>query len=323
MAVYKVPQDVEAEDKLIGPFGFRQFIYLIIVAFACFVAYVLSKIFIGLILIPAPFIVFFAAIALPLRKDQPTETYLAAIIQFYLRPKRRLWMPDGVLSTVEITAPKKIEEHRTKDLSEDEALDRLEHLSQIMDTRGWAARGVFNSNVNSTGNVDLAESVVAEADNATDILDATSFDKLIDKQKAASQKAAKDRMQQATVSASKQPAKTPPLLTKPNPDIAQAIAGLQVSPSDDADVKNVKFDPYPKAIHQAIIQPIGSKTQTTPVSDDDQPDDSLTQSTSDNAPSPDIIKLAVESEGLKVSTVAQQANRIEEKQTKEVEVKLH
>jgi hypothetical protein len=32
MAVYKVPQDVEAEDKLIGPFSFRQFIYLIIVA---------------------------------------------------------------------------------------------------------------------------------------------------------------------------------------------------------------------------------------------------------------------------------------------------
>ena len=27
MAVYKVPQDVEADDKLIGPFSFRQFIY--------------------------------------------------------------------------------------------------------------------------------------------------------------------------------------------------------------------------------------------------------------------------------------------------------
>ena len=32
MAVYKVPQDVEADDKLIGPFSFRQFIYLLIVA---------------------------------------------------------------------------------------------------------------------------------------------------------------------------------------------------------------------------------------------------------------------------------------------------
>ncbi|TAL14698.1 hypothetical protein EPN95_02230, partial [Patescibacteria group bacterium] len=32
MAQYKVPQDVEADDKLIGPFSFRQFVYLIIVA---------------------------------------------------------------------------------------------------------------------------------------------------------------------------------------------------------------------------------------------------------------------------------------------------
>lgn len=322
MAVYKVPQDVEAEDKLIGPFGFRQFIYLIIVAFACFVAYVLSKIFIGLILIPAPFIVFFAAIALPLRKDQPTETYLAAILQFHLKPKNRLWKPDGVLSTVEITAPKIVDEHRTKDISEDEALDRLEHLSQIMDTRGWAARGVFNSDVNSTGNVNLAESVVAEADNATDILEATSFDKLIDKQKATSQKTAIDRMQKAAIPVSNQATTTtPPLLTKPNSDIAQAVAALQASDDSGTDDKatNVSYNPYPKAIHQAVIQPIGSKVQATPVSDDD----SSTQSTSDNAPSPDIIKLAVESEGLKVSTVAQQASRIEEKQTKEVEVKLH
>ena len=34
MATYKVPQDVEADDKLIGPFSFRQFIYLIVVALA-------------------------------------------------------------------------------------------------------------------------------------------------------------------------------------------------------------------------------------------------------------------------------------------------
>ena len=80
MAVYKVPQDVEAEDKLIGPFGFRQFIYLLIVAFFGFVAFLLGRIFIGLILIPAPIILFFLAIALPLRKDQPTEVYLAAVL---------------------------------------------------------------------------------------------------------------------------------------------------------------------------------------------------------------------------------------------------
>ena len=87
MATYKVPQDVEADDKLIGPFSFRQFIYLIIVAMAGALAWGLAQLFIGLAIIPLPVIVFFGALALPLRKDQPMEIYMAAIVSFYLKPR--------------------------------------------------------------------------------------------------------------------------------------------------------------------------------------------------------------------------------------------
>ena len=58
MAVYKVPQDVEADDKLIGPFSFRQFIYLIVVAISMAGAWGLSTVFIPLAIIPLPFIIF-------------------------------------------------------------------------------------------------------------------------------------------------------------------------------------------------------------------------------------------------------------------------
>lgn len=322
MAVYKVPQDVEAEDKLIGPFGFRQFIYLIIVAFACFIAYVLSQIFIGLILIPLPFIIFFAAIALPLRKDQPTETYLAAIIQYNLKPKKRLWMPDGVLSTVEITAPKKIEESRVKDLTQDEALDKLDRLSQIMDTRGWAARGVFNPDVDSTGNTSLMEAVVTEADTAVDILEDTNFDKLIVEQKQISQKAAINRMEKAGETPTKP---TPITSQKPKAKKQPAKEPEKAFKTDEEILKGLKFDPYPNAMHQKVIQPAGAKKAQTAQTDDndDDDDDQTAKSTSDNTPSADIINLVSNSEGLKVSTIAKQASRIEEKQAEEVEIKLH
>ena len=121
MAIYKVPQDVEAEDKLLGPFTFRQFIYLLIVAAMGFLAFVLWQILPILAIIPSPILLFFAALALPLRKDQPMETYLAAIISFYVKPRKRLWDPDGVESRVEISAPKVVEVSLSKDLSEDEA----------------------------------------------------------------------------------------------------------------------------------------------------------------------------------------------------------
>jgi len=104
MAEYKVPQDVEADDKLLGPFSFRQFIYLIIVALAIAMGWGLSRLFIPLAIIPLPIVIFFGALALPLRKDQPMEVYLAAIVSFYLKPRRRLWKPDGLTELIEVTA---------------------------------------------------------------------------------------------------------------------------------------------------------------------------------------------------------------------------
>ena len=93
MSTYKVPQDVEADDKLIGPFSFRQFIYLGIVAMAGALAWALSNLFLPLAIIPLPIILFFGAIALPLRKDQPMEIYMAAMLSFIMKPHQRKWDP--------------------------------------------------------------------------------------------------------------------------------------------------------------------------------------------------------------------------------------
>ncbi len=142
MAVYKVPQDVEADDKLIGPFSFRQFIYLIIVAISAAAAWGLAQLFIALAIIPMPFIIFFAALALPLRKDQPMETYLSAVVSFYfLKSRRRFWQPDGIDSFVTIIPPKNEDIRRTKDLDEYEATKRLGYLADLVDSHGWSVRG--------------------------------------------------------------------------------------------------------------------------------------------------------------------------------------
>ena len=58
MSVYKVPQDVEAEDKLLGPFSFRQFVFLIIAVAGIGIAYALGRILLPMALIPVPVILF-------------------------------------------------------------------------------------------------------------------------------------------------------------------------------------------------------------------------------------------------------------------------
>jgi hypothetical protein len=141
MAVHTVPQDVETDDKILGPFNIRQFIYLIIVAALIGVGYLLAQIFIGLIVIVIPPIIFLLDLALPIKKDQPMETYLSAVVSFYMKPRTRLWTPGQGETTIVITAPKKTDEVRTKGLSEEEAVHRLSFLADIVDTEGYAIKG--------------------------------------------------------------------------------------------------------------------------------------------------------------------------------------
>jgi hypothetical protein len=171
MAQYKVPQDVEADDKLIGPFSFRQFVYLLIAAGLAAVAVALFQLFPLLAIIPVPFILLLAALALPLKKDQPMETYLAAIVSYYLKPRTRLWTPGQRESTIVITAPKKVDQEvRTRDITEEEATHRLSFLADIVDTEGYAIKGVGMQKVN--------DELVVEANTTNDMFETNHFDNL-------------------------------------------------------------------------------------------------------------------------------------------------
>ncbi len=163
MAQYKVPQDVEADDKLIGPFSFRQFVYLLIAAGLIALAVALFQLFPLLAIIPVLPALLFIVLALPLKKDQPMETYLAAIVSYYVKPRTRVWTPGQKESTILITAPKIIEDVRTRDLSQEEATHRLSFLADIVDSEGYAIRGASNSS--------MREDLVAEANATSDMFE--------------------------------------------------------------------------------------------------------------------------------------------------------
>ena len=171
MATYKVPQDVEAEDRLLGPFTFRQFVYLLIAAIAGALAAALFQIFPLLAILPLPVIIFFLILALPLKKDQPMETYLAAIVSFYMKPNKRFWRPGQGETTIQITAPKIVEKSRTRDLSEEEASHRLSFLSNLVDSEGYAIRGNHNGN--------FTENFIADTEDVNDFMDDSQNQNLI------------------------------------------------------------------------------------------------------------------------------------------------
>ena len=164
MAEHKVPQNVEAEDKLLGPFSFRQFLYLLVALGAGTLAYFLGTMAIPLAFIPAPVVVLFMVLALPLRKDQPMETYLGAMIHFYFSPNRRIWDSDGQDLLVEITNPRTDDGPQTKDIGGAEAAQRLSFLTEVTDTRGWSTRGVLGVPNNTNLTDDLASAAMEVPD---------------------------------------------------------------------------------------------------------------------------------------------------------------
>ena len=309
MATYKVPQDVEAEDKLIGPFSFRQFIYLIIAVIGIALGWGLSQLFLPLAIIPLPIVLFFGALALPLRKDQPMEVYLAAVVSFYLKPRRRLWLPDGIQSLVEITAPKTIEVQRSKNISEAEAEQRLSYLANIVDTGGWAVRGVEAPVSNA-----MRGDAYFEAQQAQDVLDtaggvARAFDTRLTQADTQRRQEVIERMHQAPPTQPTAP---------PVPDPYTSLAPSQPAPIQDE--PDLIFNPYPTSIHQSVVQPLNDaeKLEEPQIAAPIVPQPTLQkpqEPTSEERVSPDIINLA-NNPDLSIETIAHEAHRIQEKEEK-------
>src|SRR5665213_1123809 len=163
MAVYKVIQNVEAEDKLLGPLSFKAFIYALIAGTFAFINFRLLFIgspvkFVFMVVFLAPMILF-GVLASPLGREQPTEVWLLSRIKFFLKPRKRIWDQSGIMDLVTVTVPKKQELHLTKELSQDEVQSRLKTLATTLDTRGWAIKNVdVNLSVPEVGALDTAQS---------------------------------------------------------------------------------------------------------------------------------------------------------------------
>jgi hypothetical protein len=311
MAVYTVPQDVEADDKLIGPFSFRQFIYLVIVALAIMMAWGLAQLFIPLAILPLPIVVFFGALALPLRKDQPMEIYMAAMASFFLKPHRRLWDPDGIDSLIEITVPKVIEYSRTKDLTMSEAERRFTYLAEIVDSQGWAIRGPGVHAPNSA----MTSDAYFEAQSVEDILDndtSTSmslFDKL-KQSEAKHHQAAVDIMKKKVAPPQPQPQLSTLAESMPSPASyfgSTSLVEPATAPEPTTDT-HIKYNPYPD-IKQSVIEPID---QTKPVA-------KPKTTTSEKVVPAGIINLASNTD-LTIAAIAREADRIQKKQDASQEI---
>jgi hypothetical protein len=136
MGQYKVPQNVEAEDKILGPLTFRQFIYALMgVGWAILCFALLHKIPAAMIILGAPPTLLLMLLAFYTRDGQNFEQLLIAMVGFFAASRRRLWVKEDVAETFHIEPTKHAAEVTQRNPAE--VISELEKLAVLIDSRGW------------------------------------------------------------------------------------------------------------------------------------------------------------------------------------------
>jgi hypothetical protein len=141
MSQYKVPQNVEAEDTILGPLTIKQFIYVVIAigwGFICWRVLAVAPPIALLFMLPVsgPLL----ALGLVRREGQSFETYFIAMIRFAIVPRRRSWLKDQS----NVVVREEIEKPKTEDIkmpSANEVRGELRKLATIVDSRGRIPKG--------------------------------------------------------------------------------------------------------------------------------------------------------------------------------------
>ncbi len=205
MSTYKVLQDIEAEDKFLGPLTLKQFIFAAIAIVSAYLSVIFLTKGIWVLVFPmVPVIVVTGFLAFPWGRDQPTEVWLLAKIRFMFKPRKRIWDQAGIQELVKITAPVVEGPAYTSDnLSQNEVNSRLRALANTIDSRGWAVKGVDPSSaaqlINNSSDRLVAASTLPQA---TPLIDDSGVVDIFDSPQAAqltSQIAASSQQYKQTV----------------------------------------------------------------------------------------------------------------------------
>lgn len=303
MAVYKVIQDIEAEDKIIGPLTLKGFIYA---ATAGLLIFIDIRLWIGgfstivktiCTLIFLPPTVLFATLASPLGREQPTEVWLFSRISFLFKPHTRRWNQAGIKELVKVTAPKKIERILTKNISQTEVKSRLQSLANTLDSRGWVVK---NANINLTDSADVGaleaddDRLVGAAtfEQAEPVLEIHAADDILDEQNNPTAQNVNNLMAEAEVTRRE--------LTKLHMDDVRQAAD-DAAPDEKALLDKIHAQDAALKNHPPIIR--GGATPVT------------------GAVQTAKLELAKAGNALSVASIAKLANRASQNQ--EVDIELH
>ena len=138
---YKIPQNVDLEDKIFGPLTLKQFLVAMGAGMVTFVAFSFFYTAVPLVFWAITVLAWLTAAAFIFVRpnDQPFSKFLFSFIWFATKPSRRAWkrVPSlgGIALSDENAVPKV---KQREEPSESEVRSKLQRLAHVVDTRGWS-----------------------------------------------------------------------------------------------------------------------------------------------------------------------------------------
>jgi hypothetical protein len=326
MAMYKVIQDIEAEDKFVGPLTLKQFIFAcagILFGYLNIFAITKGAPFLMALFLPPMLLGFFLAV--PWSRDQPTEMWVLAKLKFLLKSKRRIWDQSGLQELVTITAPKKEEKSLTKNYTQGEVKSRLKALAETIDSRGWAVKHATLEDSQFGGNDFVSDRLVsppartetaeeADLEKVPDILDPSSSPlsgnlKSMIKDKTEKQKdELRQKMDQARQTRQDKTSGQSNVSINKHHVQQNNIGAKNMDESNEDLLKQLKRKKKAAGIAQSHMRGIGSSHDEQDFEAAAQiPKKAQAAMTSESTP--DTIRRLASSNDLNVATVAREANR--------------
>ena len=132
---FKVPQNIDLEDKIVGPLTLIQFLYLLaggVIDYLLFLSLKGSYIF---WVLAVPVSILALALAFLKIQDQPLSYFIKAGLIYLQRPKKRLWLRQGLQMPIIKAGPQKQEKEEIIAPKRRIEKSELEKLAQMLDTR--------------------------------------------------------------------------------------------------------------------------------------------------------------------------------------------
>lgn len=134
MARYKVPQNIDLQDKIFGPLTLFQFLY-VLAGGMIFYVFFKSQQTILMIFVGIPALLIGIALAFIKVNDQPFTKFIVSYVSFMLGVKKKIWRKTGQTATAEITPDKTIKKTKTpvKSLSAND----IAQIAKMLDNKKY------------------------------------------------------------------------------------------------------------------------------------------------------------------------------------------